>query len=198
MKKKCKYIKMSYEKIQYLLALFALLGLLWKLSIFCFKYIKKEYESKREDRKKLDTIFSELTPNHGSSLKDKVNKLEVAIGRNNELTEKIFSRQRWIMDRQDTPIFESDEKGLCYWVNDKYCKVLKRDSSYFMGNGWKNIIHPEDRERVVDHWENCIRDGIDSENHFRILDSEGKEINVKCAATKTENNGYIGSLYILS
>jgi hypothetical protein len=68
---------------------------------------------------------------------------------------------------------------------------------FILGNGWKNIIHPEDRERVVRNWELCVKDGIDAEDTYRIIDIEGRVYRVFCSAAKTEGNGYIGSIKVL-
>jgi PAS domain S-box-containing protein len=167
-------------------------GLLYKVGKAVSKVIKEQILTLKEDRRKLDVVFSELTPNHGTSIKDKVNALEKSIVRNNELTEKIFFRQRWLMENQNIPIFESDKDGLCTWVNEEYAHMFGKSASFFLGHGWKNIIHPEDRKRVEEHWENSVRDEIDSEDTFRVV-AEGRTIVVKAIANKTED-GYIGSI----
>jgi PAS domain S-box-containing protein len=186
-------LNVDSQSIYYIVAASATaLGLLYKISSIAGKIIKKEIISLKEDRERLHVVFKEVTTNHGTSIKDKVNSLEKAIIRNNELTEKIFFRQRWLMENQNIPIFESDNDGLCTWVNEEYAHMFGKSASFFLGHGWKNIIHPDDRKRVEKHWEDSVRDGIDSEDVFRVV-ADDRIIIIKSIANKTED-GFIGSI----
>lgn len=158
----------------------------------------KGIAERKEMYKKINHIFEELTPNHGSSIKDKINKMDKQLSENTILTTRIFDRQRWILDNQNITVFESDNDGKCLWTNKKYCDWLKRDDKYFLGNGWKNAIHPEDRERVSEYWETCVTDGRDFENIFRMIDRDAKIYNIYCIANKSvNNNGYMGIIKIV-
>ena len=158
---------------------------------------KQYFVKNTELYNKIDIIFKELTPNHGSSLKDKINKMEINLEENTILTEKILYRQKWMLDHQDTPIFESNAEGKCIWVNTKYRELFKQDVSYFLGNGWKNSIFEADRDKVVAEWEKCVKDARLSENTYRMVDSDGKIYNVYCVATRTDKHGYLGTIKIL-
>jgi hypothetical protein len=193
-----------YYSISAVIAGITFAGLIYKGIFSLFKKIKSKYNHLEDIHEKVEKIFEELTPNHGSSIKDKINSLDKRMNKidenlvkNNDLTEKIFYRQRWILDNQEAAVFESDAYGKCIWANVHYLKLIKRNMDFVLGNGWKNIIAPEDRERVTKNWEICVDDGIDSEDTYSIVDSEGKYYKVFCSATKTDNNGYIGSLKIL-
>lgn len=171
---------------------------------FLYKWGKKLYsffDSEAEERKnitkKVDIILSELTPNHGSSLKDKVGRIENSLHENTKLTQTLLDRQRWILDNQETAIFECDESGLCIWTNDAYKTLLKRDSTELIGNGWRNFIHESDRERVVTEWDSAITEGRSSQSTFKMVDRDGKIMNVNCYATKHANNGFVGNLKII-
>lgn len=192
---------MSGEGIQHIYYFIAggtaLAGLMYKSGSVTFRFVKKQVDSLREDREKLHVVFQEVTPNHGSSIKDKINKLEIAVNRNNELTEKIFFRQRWLMENQDSPIFETDKDGSFIWVNERFARLFLKSSSFFLGNGWKNVIHPEDREKVESHWNKSVKEEISYEEIFRVI-SLARIIEVKVTATKTYSGGYIGSISILS
>jgi len=173
------------------------LGASYKLGKIVFIFIKKQYDRIISVNNKIDIIFKEVTPNGGGSIKDKINTLTDQMTFNTHMTEKIFYRQRWILDNREEPIFESSEDGKCIWVNSYYTKLLKRDAGYFMEHGWKNAIHESDRERVIQNWNDCIKDGRMYEDTYKIVDGEGKVIMVECSAVKTHNNGYIGNLKII-
>jgi PAS domain S-box-containing protein len=179
---------------QIILATGSLLTASYKL----FRVISKEITERKDMHNKINHILEELTPNHGSSIKDKINKMDSQLSENTLLTGRIFDRQRWILDNEDIIVFESDNDGKCVWANKKYCDWLKRDDKYFLGHGWKNAIHPDDRERTSEYWEECVADSRDSENLFRMVDRDGKIYNVYCIANKsTDNNGYMGTIKIV-
>lgn len=181
------------QSIYYVVAAIATAaGLAYKIGHVLFSGLKKQLDTLQEDRRKLHVVFREVTPNHGTSIKDKINGMEKSIDRNNEMTEKIFFRQRWLMENQDIPIFETDNEGLCTWVNERYARLFGKSVNYFLGHGWKNIIHPDDRERVETHWSNSVKDHIDSEDVFRVIANDRVMV-IKSVANKTEG-GYIGSI----
>lgn len=175
-----------------------LITVLFKYSCRLFNFFKTKYSHLEAIHIKVEKIFSEITPNHGSSIKDKVNSLESQVTKITQLTEKMFYRQKWILDKSDSAVFESDSEGKCVWVNAKYLKLVKRDFGFVLGNGWRNVICPEDRDRVIQNWERCVKDGIDSEDTYYIVDSKGVKIKVFCAACRTEQYGYIGALEVIN
>lgn len=186
-------MKYDSQSIYYIVAASTTaLTLCYKIGHILFGVVKKELLSLSEDRERLRTVFSEVTSNHGSSIKDKVNYLEKAILRNNELTEKIFFRQRWIMENQDIPIFEANSLGSFEWVNEEFAHLFGKSVSHFIGHGWKNVIHTDDRNRVEKRWDSCVKDKIDIEDTFRVM-GDNRIIIVKMVANKTEG-GWIGSI----
>jgi PAS domain S-box-containing protein len=193
-----------YYGISAIIAALGLLGILYRIFKTIFLFLKKKYSDIESANEKIEKIFKEITPNHGTSIKDKINSLDKRMNtidenlkRNNQLTEKMFSRQRWILDQTTGAVFESDEEGRCIWANSFYLKLIQRSLDSVVGHGWKNAIAPEDRERVIENWETCIKEGRDAEDTFTIICEDGKRVKVFCLAHKTENNGYIGSLKVL-
>jgi PAS domain S-box-containing protein len=180
------------------------------IGTFGYKYGKKWYYRRKEHTKrqqemadKINIIFSELTPNHGSSLKDKVNNIDEKLVENTVLTKDnsamlkvVTARQQWILDMQTSPIFESDCNGLCTWVNDAYIDIIKRSKEEILGHGWKNFIHEDDRERVVNEWDNAVAEQRSSQSSYRIVSKDGKIYEVECYAVKHKDNGYTGNLKI--
>jgi PAS domain-containing protein len=191
----------DYERLssiaQILGAICAVIAVLWKLSKRVTKKIKEKYSLIENTMTKINGISKEFEPNHGSSLKDLLTKMQAELIKNTELTEKIATRQKWIFDNREMPIFESDEQGHCVWVNIAYVNLVKRDMNFLLGHGWKNVIAQEDRERVVNNWNLCVKDGRDSEDTYSMIDASGKKIRVFTAACKTGKFGYVGAIKIL-
>ena len=193
--------EINYEKITYIIAVLSAVGsalwFVWKLIVRAIKAIKGRYQYLETSIGKINEISKEFLPNHGSSLKDLLTKMQAELVKNTELTEKILTRQKWIFDNREMPIFEADEQGHCVWVNVAYVNLVKRDMNFLLGHGWKNVIAPEDRERVIQNWESCVKDGRDSEDTYSVVDANGVKTKVFTAACKTGKFGYVGAMKIL-
>lgn len=205
-------LNIDYSHLYYAGAIvIAVLSFLGKYTYKLIKWVKKEGSSLQKDRERIHIMYQQLTPNHGTSLSDKVNVLsenfsilksdvecvKKDVKRNNEMTEILAAQQNWVLERQKVPTFRSDENGSCIWVSEDYAQLFGRSSSYFMGNGWKNIIYSEDRAKVEEHWQKCIEDKIDSENVFRAITANDKVVKVKVVANRIENGSYIGTISLL-
>ena len=96
------------------------------------------------------------------------------------------------------PIFECDINGNCTWVNEKYCQLTKHNISHFIGNGWKSMIHEDDRERVIQEWESAVEDKRSSTCTYRIVDADGNIYHISVISTINDIYGYIGTITILN
>jgi len=195
----------AYFNLQFILKLAAVSILLYKVIKYLYTKIKsgylsikKQYDELCKIHSMIPKIYSELTPNHGTSIKDKVDKIKEKVDENTKVTKQICLRQRWILDNREEPIFECDAEGKCTWVNEKYCQLTKFSPSNLLENGWKNVIHEDDREHVLDEWESALKDKRSSTCSFRIVDHDGVVYHVTSIATVTEDMGYIGSIRVLS
>jgi PAS domain-containing protein len=170
------------------------------------KFIKNwhnKIKAKEKMIEKIDRIYSELTPNHGSSLKDKVDKMEMGLEENTKITKEttemlktVTTRQQWILDMQESPIFESDSEGLCIWANEKYVNLICRNKEDLFGNGWKNFIHEDDRKRVIEEWESAVKEERSSQSNYRMVSKCGNVYEVECYAQKHKGNGYTGKIIV--
>jgi PAS domain S-box-containing protein len=147
--------------------------------------------------KNVKEILKEVKPNSGTSIKDQVAKIEKQVFNDSNKINTICIRQKWILDNRPEPIFECDTEGKCTWVNEKYCQLLKHDTDYFLGNGWKNGVHCEDLEMVEKEWDRALKDKRSSISTYRMVDREGTVFEVKVTATRNDNYGYIGHIEIL-
>ena len=183
-----------YSYLQFIIAGAAAATILFKLTTYIFSKTLTEFNKVKKVHSMVETIFNEITPNHGTSIKDTITKIEFIIEENTTLTKQIFHRQRWLLDNREEAIFETDEFGKCTWVNENFCRLLNHDINFFLENGWKNIIHEDDRERVSDEWESAVKDKRSSQNKFKIITNDGSIFNIKFIATKTDSYGYIGTI----
>ena len=170
---------------------------LYKLIRYVYRLRKNKLEAEKKMADHIEFIFSELKPNHGSSLKDQVNKIQIDINENSNFIKQISHRQRWILDNRDEPIFECNSQGEYSWVNEKYKEFVNYDSKDLLGYGWKNIIHSEDRDRVCNELDSAIEDKRNSNCSYRIITKDGNIYTVSSVSIRTDNLGYIGTLKLI-
>lgn len=175
----------------------ATFGILYKVSSWISDKIKKEYGKIIKAHEMIEFICSELKPNHGSSLTDKINRIENDVKENTYFTKQICNRQRWILNSKQELIFEFDKNGNCTWVSEEYCRLMKLDLKDFINNGWKNVIHEDDRERVTHEWQSAVTEKRNSRISYRIVSKNGEIYESESSATITEEFGYIGKIDII-
>jgi PAS domain S-box-containing protein len=61
----------------------------------------------------------------------------------------------------------------------------------FLGNGWLDSIHPEDRERVERDWRDCLRTGRNFDDRFRMRARGGSYRHYDVRAVPIERDGKI-------
>lgn len=174
------------ENISIVVGFFAVIGIIYTFFVKIYKLTAN-----------VDRILKEVTPNSGGSIKDKINKIEKELNDNSMVVKTICARQKWLLDRTDDAVFECDDCGKCTWVNEKYCNLLKHDVDFFLDNGWKTAVHAEDLERVEREWDKAVKDGRNITTEYRMVDRDGTILKIKASATKTNENGFIGTIKVL-
>jgi PAS domain S-box-containing protein len=115
---------------------------------------------------KIDKIFTEITPNGGTSIKDKVDKIDKDLV-------LVRERQRALMADDKDAMFETDLNGNCNWVNRTYTRLVQRNPSELMGHGWVNAIAQEDRDAIVQGWYKSVKEDREFTGDFKFLTPEG-------------------------
>ncbi|MFC4723200.1 PAS domain S-box protein [Geojedonia litorea] len=110
------------------------------------------------------------------------------------LSENLFRR---LTSNAPVAIFQIDKKGACNYVNEEWVKYAGRSFNEAMGFGWANAIHSEDRERVLQEWEESMRTGenFNSEFRFQHTNNQITWLSAKAVGLHDSKNnlyGYIG------
>lgn len=140
--------------------------------------------------KSVDEIVSQLKPNGGHSLFDMVKSAYKLSQENSEAVAGLYTSLDRIHAYQwsfaetisDKPIWESDVKGNCLKVNIALAKLAERTAAEFVGAGWENIIHPNDRVRVYEEWADAIERRRTFESNYRIKTPSNRVYQVKAVA----------------
>ncbi len=70
-------------------------------------------------------------------------------------------------------IFHTDARGKCVFVNDRWCEITGLTSDEALGDGWAEALHPEDRSRVFETWEQATRTRSVFKAEYRFIDRRG-------------------------
>jgi PAS domain S-box-containing protein len=69
--------------------------------------------------------------------------------------------------------------------------ITGQSAEEYLGSGWLNSIHPEDRERVERDWQSCVRTGKVFDDRYRIRTKGGSYRHYDVRAVPIERDGKI-------
>lgn len=107
-----------------------------------------------------------------------------------------LSEERFKTLAGDAPvgIFETNARGLCSFVNARWCKLagLTRDEA--MGQGWIAALHPDDRDRVFREWSAATEASREffSEYRFRTPAGQTSWLSGNAVTLRDEAGGIVG------
>lgn len=70
-------------------------------------------------------------------------------------------------------VFEAAPTGQNVYVNEQYCAYTGLARDALLGDGWREVIHPDDREQVWEAWRDTVRSGQPLEMECRIRRGDG-------------------------
>lgn len=171
----------TWDVVRFLIGIgiFGLIGRIWIIA--------------RQVRKNIMFVCSEMLPNHGSTLRDCLDRVDAKITGLQEDIEALKVKIRIVLDQDtDRAIFLCDMAGECIWVNKTYLKMINKDMESLLGNNWQNIIHVDDREKVVSEWNRSVNSKRNFEMVYNYIDDSNNKILAKCSAIFSPKFGYIG------
>ncbi|MBV8378764.1 MAG: PAS domain-containing protein [Verrucomicrobia bacterium] len=74
------------------------------------------------------------------------------------------SRYRILLESLPQLVWTSRPDGACCYVSRQWVEYTGVKADQLWGLGWIDVLHPDDRQRVQDHW----RQGIQTENAYEI------------------------------
>jgi len=73
-------------------------------------------------------------------------------------------------------IFETDAEGRCRYVNERWCELSGLTSEQARGEGWREAIHPDDRQRLYSAWGAAVEGGREFILEYRFRRPDGSTI----------------------
>lgn len=70
-------------------------------------------------------------------------------------------------------LFETDAEGWNIWTSEGWCRFTGQTPEQVSGHGWAEALHPDDAAANIDHWKQCIKDGVPFEAQQRLRRNDG-------------------------
>jgi len=86
-------------------------------------------------------------------------------------SESIFIQS---IEQAPVGIYLTDEKGMCTYANETWLKIAGISEEAALGNGWKQGLHPQDREHIFASWQEAIENGQTWDHEYRFLDKDDR------------------------
>ncbi len=85
------------------------------------------------------------------------------------------SQQRYLTLTRISPvgIFHTDTTGSTIYVNPRWCEIAGIPAEQTLGEGWIDAVHPDDREALVQGWQQTKSQQAESRVDYRFLRPDG-------------------------
>jgi len=112
-------------------------------------------------------------------------------------------RFRRLSEHAPLGIYFMDADGACRYVNQRTCEITGRHEEQLLEDGWSEGLHPDDRDRVVSQFRDCVRSRQVFDAAARFQSVEGGTVWVHSRAVPTYNEageviGWVGMLMDVS
>ena len=109
------------------------------------------------------------------------------------------TRYRSLTEMSAVGTFQTDAQGKCLYVSRRWCEFTGISRSEARADGWARVLHPEDRDRIIEEWIAAVRDCSTFQSEYRLCARDGKVIWVLGQAVPEIGRdgvlcGYIGSI----
>ena len=84
--------------------------------------------------------------------------------------EKLFSG---LAQNAPVGIYLTDPQGQCVYVNDRWCEYAGLGQEQAIGDHWTKALHPDDRERVTQQWNDALAAGTELRSDHRYMKPDG-------------------------
>jgi PAS domain S-box-containing protein len=147
-------------------------------------------------RHSLNIILSELTPNGGGSMKDVLNEVR-------ENQEDYYALVSARLDADHQAVVITDAEGKVTNISRAFQEYTGMTQDMMEGDGWINLIHPDDRIAVAEQWHHVVKDGREmSVDQRYIRPDNGKVLHVHIKVyrqrdTKGKIRGFLAVIHPL-
>lgn len=80
---------------------------------------------------------------------------------------------KFMAEAMPQKVFTADAHGQIDYINPQWLEFSGLRYEEILGNNWVSIIHPDDKEKAVSHWQHSVSIGVPYEVELRYLRSDG-------------------------
>ena len=131
---------------------------------------------------KVDAILVQL--NGGGKLA----VVEAAVNRIEERQEDAMALTGARLDADHQAVVITDADGKVTSVSRAFQELTGFGTDQMEGEGWINLIHPDDKEEAVISWKHAVRDGREMSIDLRYITMSGKEMLVHVKAYRQRDS----------
>ena len=109
------------------------------------------------------------------------------------------AKYRQLVEHVPVGLFEMDAAGNCIYVNQQWCDIAGTPAVEAMGRSWMQLIHPADRDAVVERFKLWVGSDRNVDDRFRYLRPDGEVRHVWASARPEYADdgsicGYVGAV----
>lgn len=135
------------------------MGIIWR---FAIRPVAKTVQRVTDMYTRVEKLMAQFERNGGSTIRDSLDRIERAV----HVQEQ---RQKIMLGMVPFAVAETDARGKLIFANRTYLHWVGRTESEVLWDGWVNVIHPDDRERVRREWTEAVSEARSYEGQFRML-----------------------------
>lgn len=138
----------------------------------------------------VEAITKAVGPNGGKAMMDVLNRTA--------------GRVNLIIDHSSTPTWEANSAGLFTRVNPAFELLFGYSAANALGHGWKNLLHEDDADDVLNAWDHCVQDRRVFHYSTRLIARDGRIMAVVMHASPSdigsspESTHWMGSILVTS
>jgi PAS domain S-box-containing protein len=122
--------------------------------------------------RQLETLNRELEQRVLERTEELAGKAELLLRVNQEIVAKNQELDAIIHTAPDI-IFSRQADGSRDYISDRFYEFTGAASGSASGFGWLDYVHPEDRQRAMDDWMQCVESGAHYEAEYRMRSKNG-------------------------
>jgi diguanylate cyclase (GGDEF)-like protein/PAS domain S-box-containing protein len=102
--------------------------------------------------------------------------------RSEQALRKSEERFRALSEHAPVGIVQTDEHGVCWYANRRFCELLGSSEAEMHGTGWLEVLHRDDHTGVLDRWSHVLTEGQGFDSEFRVTRPDGVAVHLRATA----------------